>query len=473
MVYGVPPAILGMTDKSSFASTEALMQFWLARGLGFAINHIEVGVRPFLRPARHGRTSTWSSIPARCCGSPTRTASRRWRGASRAASTRPTRRAGPRSCRRRRVRRRAARPAAGGAAVGLGQGAAGNAAAGCAAGTAAGSGSRSGRRRGARLDGADVAKAGAMSNRQLEQIVDGIAAASQAERAAQPRRSRSRHRGRSPGDKAELQLETERALAEVQERRIGADATASPANRRLPGEQGPAGEPGTAGRDRASRANPAQPGERGEKGDQGEPGEPAPDPTEDMVAAALEKVREDRLEIDEKLFAATRRFDRLSAELEERLASLKDGEPGPAGPASRDRKAATAAMAAPARRAAYTTRRETYRKLDRVSFNGSEWIARKDDPGPLPGDGWMLGAQGKTGQARRRHPAHRDEGLCAGAGDDRRQGDDHRPARHVRALRRGARRMSYTVTSVDHDDAAGGHAADDQEASARRCRRGR
>lgn len=42
-----------------------------------------------------------------------------------------------------------------------------------------------------------------------------------------------------------------------------------------------------------------------------------------------------------------------------------------------------------------------YRKLDRVSFNGSEWIAMKDDPGPLPGDGWMLGAkvgrQGKPG----------------------------------------------------------------------------
>jgi HK97 family phage portal protein len=47
MVYGVPPAILGMTDKSSFASTEALMQFWLARGLGFAINHIEVAFDHF------------------------------------------------------------------------------------------------------------------------------------------------------------------------------------------------------------------------------------------------------------------------------------------------------------------------------------------------------------------------------------------------------------------------------------------
>jgi HK97 family phage portal protein len=47
MVFGVPPAILGMTDKASFASTEALMQFWLARGLGFAINHIEVAFDHF------------------------------------------------------------------------------------------------------------------------------------------------------------------------------------------------------------------------------------------------------------------------------------------------------------------------------------------------------------------------------------------------------------------------------------------
>jgi integrin beta 3 len=31
--------------------------------------------------------------------------------------------------------------------------------------------------------------------------------------------------------------------------------------------------------------------------------------------------------------------------------------------------------------------------LDVVSFNGSEWRAVKDDPGPLPGDGWMLGAK--------------------------------------------------------------------------------
>ena len=46
-VFGVPPAILGLTDRSTFSSTEALMQFWLARGLGFAINHIETAIDHF------------------------------------------------------------------------------------------------------------------------------------------------------------------------------------------------------------------------------------------------------------------------------------------------------------------------------------------------------------------------------------------------------------------------------------------
>ncbi|WP_307968475.1 hypothetical protein [Sinorhizobium medicae] len=43
-----------------------------------------------------------------------------------------------------------------------------------------------------------------------------------------------------------------------------------------------------------------------------------------------------------------------------------------------------------------------YLKLDRVAFDGSEWIARRDDPGPLPGDDWMLavkaGSRGKPGE---------------------------------------------------------------------------
>jgi hypothetical protein len=39
-----------------------------------------------------------------------------------------------------------------------------------------------------------------------------------------------------------------------------------------------------------------------------------------------------------------------------------------------------------------------YRAMDVVSFNGSEWRAKCDSPGALPGDGWMLSAQrGKRG----------------------------------------------------------------------------
>jgi integrin beta 3 len=39
-----------------------------------------------------------------------------------------------------------------------------------------------------------------------------------------------------------------------------------------------------------------------------------------------------------------------------------------------------------------------YRALDVVSFNGCEWRAKCDNPGELPGDGWMLSAgKGKRG----------------------------------------------------------------------------
>lgn len=48
----------------------------------------------------------------------------------------------------------------------------------------------------------------------------------------------------------------------------------------------------------------------------------------------------------------------------------------------------------------------TYRAMDVVSFNGSEWRAKHDDPGPLPGEGWMLSAQrGKRGDRGERGPA--------------------------------------------------------------------
>jgi hypothetical protein len=50
-----------------------------------------------------------------------------------------------------------------------------------------------------------------------------------------------------------------------------------------------------------------------------------------------------------------------------------------------------------------------YRKYDLVMLNGSEWRAKRDAPGPLPGDGWAMSAQqgkaGKPGEKGERGPA--------------------------------------------------------------------
>ncbi|QUT07927.1 hypothetical protein KFK14_11360 [Sphingobium phenoxybenzoativorans] len=51
----------------------------------------------------------------------------------------------------------------------------------------------------------------------------------------------------------------------------------------------------------------------------------------------------------------------------------------------------------------------TYRGMDTVSFNGSEWRAKHDDPGELPGPGWMLSAsKGKRGEPGKEGTAGKD-----------------------------------------------------------------
>jgi hypothetical protein len=65
----------------------------------------------------------------------------------------------------------------------------------------------------------------------------------------------------------------------------------------------------------------------------------------------------------------------------------------------------------------------SYRALDTVSLNGSEWRAKQDDPGPLPGEGWMLSAQkGKRG----------DQGLRGEAGPEGKPGKDGAQALDMR-----------------------------------------
>lgn len=51
----------------------------------------------------------------------------------------------------------------------------------------------------------------------------------------------------------------------------------------------------------------------------------------------------------------------------------------------------------------------SYRKFDLVTWHGSEWRARLDDPGMLPGNGWALaakrGSRGEAGERGERGPA--------------------------------------------------------------------
>lgn len=74
------------------------------------------------------------------------------------------------------------------------------------------------------------------------------------------------------------------------------------------------------------------------------------------------------------------------------------GEPGPAGQ-----------NAYPGRASGLYDAQAQYRALDVVTLNGSEWRARCDNPGPLPGDDWALGAKkgepGKPGQRGERGDA--------------------------------------------------------------------
>jgi HK97 family phage portal protein len=46
-VFGVPGILIGLTEDAAWASTEALMNFWLANGLGFLLDHIEVAIDQF------------------------------------------------------------------------------------------------------------------------------------------------------------------------------------------------------------------------------------------------------------------------------------------------------------------------------------------------------------------------------------------------------------------------------------------
>lgn len=125
-------------------------------------------------------------------------------------------------------------------------------------------------------------------------------------------------------------------------------------------------------------------------------------------------VAEMRLMVNERLNAVRDGKDGLPGPQGSPGESVKGdpGEMGPAGPEGPPGPPGAIGEAGPMGPVGYAgaarglfDETASYRSLDRVALNGSEWIARKDDPGPLPGDGWMLSARaGSRGERGERGP---------------------------------------------------------------------
>lgn len=118
-------------------------------------------------------------------------------------------------------------------------------------------------------------------------------------------------------------------------------------------------------------------GERGEKGDPGEKGERG-----DQGAAGSDGVNgTDGKDAD---------METLHNELVELVAALPEPKDGRDGIDGKD--------AYPGEVKGVFDPAEAYRARDIVKFDGSSWIAKVDDPGDIPGEGWMqLASKGKRG----------------------------------------------------------------------------
>lgn len=169
------------------------------------------------------------------------------------------------------------------------------------------------------------------------------------------------------------------------------------------GEPGPQGERGAQG-ESGDQGPAGARGEAGERGADGTPGEPGPQGERGSDGVGLASAMIDR---DGGLVVTTT----AGAVLKLGIVVGRDGSDGAPG---RDGQAGERGDAGPqgepgqpgvdGRDAYHGEARglhdpeAQYRAMDVVSFNGSEWRAKHDNPGALPGDGWMLSAsRGKRG----------------------------------------------------------------------------
>jgi len=120
------------------------------------------------------------------------------------------------------------------------------------------------------------------------------------------------------------------------------------------------------------------------------------------LARAREQIDEYGNVIDNRVDAAERRLRVLVTQLEPKDGAAgpegpqgAPGDVGPTGPPGPEGPPGPVGYVGQAR--GLWIAAGGYRAMDLVAFNGCEWRALRDDPGSLPGDGWMLSAKGVKG----------------------------------------------------------------------------
>ena len=201
-------------------------------------------------------------------------------------------------------------------------------------------------------------------------------------------------------NQSRMSLDLERAIASIRNGEPGKDGAkgdpGAPGKDGKDGQdgKGDVGERGEKG-DKGEKGDPGEKGigQKGDKGDPGERGDTGPRGSLDAPAAWQEGIhyQGDLTFLDGSTWCARR---------DTAARPGRDDDWAPVALAGRDGLSGEA-------RGLYDPAAK-YRKLDRVAHNGCEWIAARDDPGPLPGDGWKVGAQrglrGKPGLAGERGP---------------------------------------------------------------------
>jgi len=173
---------------------------------------------------------------------------------------------------------------------------------------------------------------------------------------------------------SQLKRDAEEKIASVRDGRDGIDGLNGKDG--APGPQGPVGEKGDTG-------------EIGKQGPAGERGRDGRDVDEILVNQ------------DGKTVEFTFKLGEIHTIFE---VEMPEGPQGPEGPKGADGKDAY-----PGEAKGLHDPKAEYRAMDVVSFNGSEWRAKYDNPGELPGPGWMLSAtKGKRGERGEKGEAGKD-----------------------------------------------------------------